>query len=392
MESNYEKGEKIKKVNTKIVVESRKKSKMVSTLLYFGAGTKNDPKDIIGLSHFLEHILISPHYDQWMNVRYIGGDTVARTYMDFIMINHYVPVENWKKALKYLLNYLYNSEITKERVDVERDLIVKEWSFWTSSPKSKFITELLSFLFSPHPYGYKQNEGMKHINKITPSILEHYRNCFWNNITILMTGNVTEKQVVSEVGRYMDGVKIKEEKWDKKIISFPEEKYVEKTLILEGQSDFLGIGCLIKNPDIDDIISLHMCGLLSWFEDNIFIEALKKSNIPAISVSCVYPTIFFNEGSSLVLNIDLEKNVNKIDTKLLWENLTENFDLIKEKTLIHDNIQGLRNESVLIGHFINLKMDYEEFCKRLKEMDKERFFKTYENIDRLVVLYSKRKK
>ncbi len=365
---------------------------MVSTLLYFGAGTSNDPKDIIGLSHFLEHILVSPHYDQWMNIRYIGGETIAQTAMDFIRINHYVPMENWRTALKYLLNYLYKSEITKERVDIERDLIIKEWSFWTSSPKYKFIVELLSFLFSPHPYGYNQSEGMKHINNITPSILKHYRNCFWNDITILIAGNVMEEQVISEVGTYMEGIRIKEEKWNKKVVSFPKEKYAEKTLILEGQSDFLGIGCLIKDPDIDDIISFYICNILSWFEDNTFTEALRKSNIPAIVVNCAYSTTFFKEGSGLVLNINLERNVNKVDVKLLWENLAEKFDLLKEKILIHNHIQNIRSESFLMGNFINSKSSYEEFCKRLKEMNKERFLATYEHIDRLVVLYSKRKK
>ena len=365
---------------------------MVSTLLYFGAGSINDPKDMLGLSHFLEHILVSPHYDQWMNVRYIGGETVARTYMDYIMINHYVPMENWRTALKYLLNYLYKSEITKERVDVERDLIIKEMSFWTSSPKYKFTVELLSFLFSPHPYGYNQVDGIKHINKITPSILKHYRNCFWNDITILIAGNVMEEQVISEVGTYMEGIRIKEEKWDKKIINFPEEKYIEKTLVLEGQSDFLGIGCLIKDPDMDDIVSFFILESLSWFDDNLFIEALKKSNIPAVSISPVGSTTIFTEGSSLKLHINLKKNVSKIDTRLLWENLAEKFDLLKEKTNIIYHIQKLRNESFLMGEFVNAKRDYEEFCKRLKEMNKERFLATYEHIDRLVVLYSKRKK
>ncbi len=381
----------MKKVNTKIIVIPKKNARMVVSLLYFGAGAKNDPPDRQGLSHFLEHIIASDDVERIMKIRYSGGERVAQTSLDFIRAIHYVPKFVWRENLVFLLDYLYGTKIRETKVISQKKFLVKEINHWNSYPFNQLLWQITYLIFYPHPYSNHGVGKVEDIEKVTLSLLEHYRRCFWGDIMILVEGDVKGDEVKEVVNRYFEKREIETDVWKTKQYPFPENGRVMEEIETEGNIKLLGLGGMIKKPKMEDIVSLYILTFLLEMDDPPIKRILNKAGIPAVSTVSAMSLPFLKDASAILGIIGLKKGIKSVDFSSIWYAISKEFDYLKEKVLVYQGIQSLWNEAVQRGYLYFINRSYDDFVNKLKNIDKKTFLETYERLDREAIILARRK-
>lgn len=376
------------KVKADLVVIKNKNSKMVAEFLFFGAGSKNDPKDLQGLSHFLEHVIASQGLKKIMKIRYLGGERRAQTSNDFIRIYHYIPNEVWKESLYYLLDYLYKTEITEEKVEAQKRIISEEIKHWETFGLTQITRNLFKLCFSSHPYSNNTTGFVNHIQKITKSVLEQYRESFWGDILILIVGDVEKREVEYEINKYLKDIDIRISEWNIKRKGLPPNGLYTKSVKTDIKN-FLGIGLIKKKPMIEEIASFYIISSLLLFEDPTIIEILRDAKIQTVSIKTSISKLFLRDISLLYLIVFLEKQIYSVNFDALWHKIARNFNLLKGKVLLYEEISSILETSSIMGYFYFNKKDYNEFKNILKRLDNNTFLNSMKNIDRICLLYPK---
>ena len=381
----------MKKVNVNLIVIPKKNARMVAEILCFGAGWRNDPPDRQGLSHFLEHVIASDDVDRIMKIRYYGGERIAQTSSDFIRGMHYVPKFVWKENLIFLLDYLYKTEIRQTKVESQKKFLAKEIKHWNSYPNTRIVRKLLHLLFYPHPYSNHAIGKVEDICKVTLSLLEHYRRCFWGDIMILVAGDVNKHEVREVVNKYFEKRKVETEVWEHKEYPFPENGKVKKEIEIEGSIKYLAFGGMIKEPNIEDIVSLYILSFLLTINDSELKRILNKAGLPAISTKSHTGFVFFKDASAFVGTIVLEKELKSVDFSSVWYALSKEFNYLKEKVLIHQEAQDLWSETIQAGYLFFINRNYHDFVDKLNNIDSKTFLNVYEKLDREAIILTRRK-
>jgi len=379
------------KVNTKIIVIPKKNARMVAEILCFGAGWRNDPPDRQGLSHFLEHVIASDDVDRIMKIRYYGGERIAQTSADFIRGMHYVPKFVWKENLIFLLDYLYKTEIRQTKVDSQKKFLAKEITHWNSFPHNQLLKKIMHLTFYPHPYSNRSSGKVEDIKRITLSLLEHFRRCFWGDIMILVEGDVNEHEVREVVNKYFEKRKVETEVWEHKEYSFPENGKVKKEIEIEGSIKYLAFGGMIKEPNTEDILSLYILSFLFLINDSELKKILNKARVPAVSTQSSVTPVFLTDASAFVGTIVLEKELKSVDFSSVWYALSKEFNYLKEKVLIYQEVQDLWSEADLRSRIYFSNRDYDDFVDKLNNIDSKTFLNVYEKLDREAIILTRRK-
>lgn len=376
-------------INTKIFTKTDNNQKLVSILLYLKTGWKNDPKHLQGLSHFLEHLLSRVDIEKTMKVRYYGGERILQTAADFIRINHYVPKEYWKEQLEIVLDHLYKNEITDEKVNNEVDLIIKEVHHWQSYPQTRIFYNLRKLMFFHHPYSNSHIGIPDHFKKMTAEFLQYYRECFWDDIMVVVAGDVENQEVEDKVLEYTENLDLNISQWETIYHHLPENGQVVKKISIGNDINFTGFCYLIKNPTIDDISTFYILNHLLWFKDPLIDQIIAKYKFH--SKNYISHFQLSNENFihfTLILHRDHNNELTNLN--VIWEELAKNFINLKEKILIHLEIMGFRSKSFEWANYHFVYRDFDQLVNNISYMNENKFLKAFEKIDRSAIIFSER--
>ncbi|MGE5234555.1 MAG: M16 family metallopeptidase [Acidobacteriota bacterium] len=142
---------------TVCLLESRQ-APLVTTALWYRAGTRDEPPGQGGIAHFLEHMMFkgSAAYGPGevdRRTQALGGSNNAFTSHDATAYHFSFAADRWHEALLIEADRMRGLRLDPAEVTSERQVIVEEIGMYRDDPWDALELEVLGRLFGGHPYG-----------------------------------------------------------------------------------------------------------------------------------------------------------------------------------------------------------------------------------------------
>jgi zinc protease len=126
--------------------------------LWFEVGAVDEPDELAGVAHFLEHMLFKGTARRGLGeaaatIEGRGGDLNAWTSWDETCFHAVVDAEAWEDALDVLIDMTSASTLDADELAREREVVVDEIAGYASDPEAFAADTCQAVLFPGHAYG-----------------------------------------------------------------------------------------------------------------------------------------------------------------------------------------------------------------------------------------------
>jgi len=161
-------------------------------------GSNQEPEEIAGSAHFLEHMLAGGSTKRIQLSRSIensGGILDFYTEREYMMTTMSILPETLPEASVVISKLLFDNAFEEEKFSQERKIILNELAEASDDPTEKVEELLLKNLFKIHPIKRPVGGFPKTIKQLTLDQLTkaHDSNYFPQNMVLILTGNFSEK-------------------------------------------------------------------------------------------------------------------------------------------------------------------------------------------------------
>ena len=130
----------------------------VATGVWVGVGSRDEPPELSGVSHFLEHLLFKgtptrSAQDISRSVDRVGGDFNAFTAKEYTAYYCRLPARHAAFGIELLGDVLIRPALRDADVDSERQVILEELAMDDDSPDDVAHRMFTAQLFADHPLG-----------------------------------------------------------------------------------------------------------------------------------------------------------------------------------------------------------------------------------------------
>ncbi len=141
-----------------IVTLEKPDAQSVQIAIHVRVGSRNEPFELNGASHFIEHMLFKGTRKRSakkisQTIESVGGAINAFTDRDNTCYYTKVPYNKSNVAFNVLSDLFYNSTFDEKEFDRERQVIIEEIRMYDDQPDSVALDALLAQLWSGHPLG-----------------------------------------------------------------------------------------------------------------------------------------------------------------------------------------------------------------------------------------------
>ena len=185
----------------------------VSSGVWVGVGARDEPAELAGVSHFLEHLLFKgteqrSAMDISRAVDRVGGDMNAFTTKEYTSFYCRLPAARASLGWELLGDVLVRPALRDRDVDSERQVILEELAMDDDSPDDVAHRLLTASLFPGHPLGRETAGERDTVNAITPDDVRAFHRDWYHagNMVVVAAGPVDHDEVVAEVERRFAGV------------------------------------------------------------------------------------------------------------------------------------------------------------------------------------------
>ncbi len=186
----------------------------VTVFTAYDIGTADDPLDMVGLSHMLEHMMFKgsskfpkDSIDKAVALR--GGWVNALTSFDSTVYIVSLPSEHLELAFDIESDRMENLEITEEEFLPEQKVVMEERLMRMNNHPLKTAVEVAQRIkFIAHPYGIWPIGFEAHIKAYTVEALQkHYKTWYVpNNATVVVVGPYSLDHVLPLVEKYFGSI------------------------------------------------------------------------------------------------------------------------------------------------------------------------------------------
>lgn len=354
-----------------IVVVNNPSSQTVSVGLLYKVGTADDPREQVGLSHFLEHLMFKGTHDMPEDtydkaIANIGGRHNAMTSFDWTMYTADVGAEHLEMIIRMEADRMQNLSFKEKEVESERGVVQEERRMRVENNPFGAAQEMILHALHPyHTYGTPPIGYPHHINAYTyESVFQHYRTWYApNNAALVVVGPVGLDEVVKLAERYMGGI-AKRDVPERKRVSNP---IVEKTTQhithynkrnastrLYSYHHGVTFGADQKRYYALMVLA-NMLG--SHPVSAVYQEFVEDKNL-CLSIGASFDEDYLDQGHfaiAAVLNEQQSVEKFKAAWKAYWQNLrekgpkSEEIERAKKATLMHTRFLSDNNNEMLIA-------------------------------------------
>lgn len=241
-----------------VIIKEVHSNPIVTVDTWIKTGSINENEKNNGVSHFLEHLFFKGstnrapgEFDKILETK--GAITNAATSKDFTHYYVTIPSKYFALAMNLHSDMLLHPLIPRKELEKERKVVMEEISKDETSPNTVVYENLVSMLYSNHPYKRKVLGTREIIGTIhRDEILDYYNKFYFpSNMVTVIVGDVDTATALELVKKDFNGELKKTEKTD----FSPEKpllKQARKTALLPSQSGYMLIGfrgVKITNPD-----------------------------------------------------------------------------------------------------------------------------------------------
>jgi predicted Zn-dependent peptidase len=195
----------------RVITEAMPEVRSVALGYWVGVGSRDEPAELQGSSHFLEHLLFKGTAER--NAREIaevfdavGGEANAFSEKEFTCLFARVLDKDLPMTMEVLSDMLLNPLLDADDVDSERNVILEELAMLEDTPEDLVHDVLTETIFGDHPLGREIMGTIETVKGIThTSLAEFHRSHYQTpNIVVAAAGNLDHAAVVERVAEGFD--------------------------------------------------------------------------------------------------------------------------------------------------------------------------------------------
>lgn len=170
---------------------------------WVGVGSRDEPSELQGATHFLEHLLFkgtAAHSAQEIAEAFdaVGGEANAFSAKEYTCFHGRILDRDAPMALEILSDMLRRPMLRPEDVDSERNVILEELAMHEDTPEDLVHDVFSQTVFGDHPLGREVMGTSETVGAITSEDLrrfhqERYRS---SNIVVAAAGRVDHNEVI----------------------------------------------------------------------------------------------------------------------------------------------------------------------------------------------------
>jgi predicted Zn-dependent peptidase len=194
----------------RVVTEHMPESRSVSIGFWVGVGARDEPAELAGASHFLEHLLFKGTPDRSAreiadSVDAVGGEMNAYTSKEHTAYYLRLPAREFTFGLELLVDVMSSPAFREHEVDAERQMILEEILMSHDEPDDRVFTALFEALFPRHPLGREVLGDADTVTSMTPDQIAGFFETWYRpqNLVVAVAGAATHDEVLDGVERYL---------------------------------------------------------------------------------------------------------------------------------------------------------------------------------------------
>jgi predicted Zn-dependent peptidase len=194
----------------RVVTERMPEARSVSLGVWVGIGSRDEPEELAGVSHFLEHLLFKGTADRSarsiaMAVDAVGGEMNAFTTREHTAYYTRLPTEHLDFGLELLTDVVASPAFRQHDIDSEREVILEEILMNDDTPDDVVLTALYEALFPRHPLGRETLGSPETITSMTREAIAGFHSLRYrpSNLVVAAAGNLDHDKVVVAVEPFL---------------------------------------------------------------------------------------------------------------------------------------------------------------------------------------------
>ena len=197
----------------RVVTERMPEARSVTTGFWVAFGGRDEPAELAGASHFLEHLVFKGSEQRSAreiaeSVDAIGGEMNAFTSREHTAYYTRLPADELSFGLELLCDVLAEPALRAHEVDAEREVILEELAMSEDTPDDRVHSLLAETVFPVHPLGREVLGDQETVaalsrDEIQMFFKEHYRPA---NVVIAAAGRLEHDDVISGVTSFLEAV------------------------------------------------------------------------------------------------------------------------------------------------------------------------------------------
>ena len=188
----------------RVLTSTMPHTQSVSIVICVGAGSRYEPEDKAGLSHFLEHLPFkgTKHWPTAQAVSEaiegVGGVMNASTDREMTAFWCKVPQPHFQTAFSVLLDMLINPLLDPEELEKEREVIQEELRMTNDHPTYKVDLLIDEALWPGQAMGRDVGGTAQSVEALTRDEIQEYMRRQYNpaNTVVAVAGNITHQEVI----------------------------------------------------------------------------------------------------------------------------------------------------------------------------------------------------
>lgn len=340
----------------RVVTIPMKDNPTVTVLVLVGTGSDYEPKEINGISHFLEHMCFKGTIKR-PTAQLISHelDALGCQYNAFTgnqMTGYYAKgdAKNFKQIFDIVSDIYLNSTFPEAEMEKEKGVIIEEINMYEDMPASHVQDLWAEVLYKDQPAGRRTLGPKENIKKmIRDNFVDYKKNHYVSsNTVIIVSGNIKNDEVYKEVDKYFKNIPSTKSLKKEKTRNIQNESNVKILYKETDQTHFvLGVRTFPLIDKRNTIISLLGAVLGAGMSSRLFNKLREEMGV-------AYYVRAYNDPSLDYGSFQVSAGVNNKRTEEVIKEVLKECDTLKMKKVSDKELNKVK--SFLIG---NMKMSLE---------------------------------
>ena len=197
----------------RVVTSAMPHTRSVSISVYVGAGSRYEPAEKAGVSHFLEHLFFKgterrpTAREISEQIEGIGGVLNAGTDREATVFWAKVARDHFGTALELLVDVLRNSKFAPAEIEKERLVVLEELNMVNEYPGQRAEAMLDELMWPDNPLGRDVAGTKETVRSLSRDDLVAYMGHQYvlSNMVVSVAGDIDHEDVVAKVGELTGG-------------------------------------------------------------------------------------------------------------------------------------------------------------------------------------------
>ncbi len=194
----------------KVIIKEDHRSPVVMTQVWYRVGSNDEPKNLGGISHVLEHMMFKgtkniSSSDFERLIAKFGGTNNAFTSYDYTGYYEIFPANRLSLALELEADRMTNLQLNEKDFSKERLVVMEERRQRVDdNPNALAFEQFMTAVYPNSPKGRSVIGPMTEIENITLKDLQQWYETWYtpNNATVVIVGAVKPEHALAEVKKY----------------------------------------------------------------------------------------------------------------------------------------------------------------------------------------------